>query len=95
MPSDLPPERRGRRWRQQQFDPVVRLDTMVFGCIGGNDGNARAAMKTTPSTAASVSSVDRNNNQQATGVSERGEYEKTTMTATGDDGRCGKDERDT
>jgi len=50
MPSDLPPERRGRRWRQQQFDPIVRLDTMVFGCIGGNDGNARAAMKTTPST---------------------------------------------
>ena len=49
------------------------LVEMVFGCFGGNNGNARATMTTMPSAAASVLSADRNNNQQATGASERGE----------------------
>jgi hypothetical protein len=60
----------GGLWEDEAEEGLVE---MVFGCSGGNDSNARATMTTTPSAAASVLSADRNNNQQATGASKRGE----------------------
>ena len=45
----------GGLWEDEAEEGLVE---MVFGCFGGNNGNARATMTTTLSAAASVLSAD-------------------------------------
>ena len=53
----------------KQFDPIVSLVTIVFGCSGGNDGNVRA-MATTSSL---VAALMRHNNQITWGGNQWGD----------------------
>jgi hypothetical protein len=53
LPTDLLPGRRGRCWRQQQFDHVIHLNAIDFSCRGGRrQSYAAAATMTTLLTTA-------------------------------------------